>query len=328
MVAAAAIPAVIAGIQVGGVAISAMAKAIQALYGMAGDLNAQLDKHIADMQGSDNPTVSRSGRILEMAKLGFGIGYVTPVIIISVGQFLLGNTFAAVATIATAATMTNPIAMTCAAIGAIYYGWGALSDVERNEILDKLSIGLEVGIALISAVVRFVIDTTKGLLSSKNFEEMKKYVSAAAAGFGKSLGDITHKLTDVLSDSVDTIKRSSGRVFDATADLAGVLATETGKAINRTGESAGEAYDTVKGVGAKAIDSTVGALKRKPGAVAKKTTPDMKSTFAPVSQPAAQRPKAPKKRHALDLNGDGKVDHKDLMHAIKRKGRKGHTQLT
>jgi hypothetical protein len=29
--------------------------------------------------------------------------------------------------------------MTCAAIGAIYYGWGALSDVERDEILEKLS---------------------------------------------------------------------------------------------------------------------------------------------------------------------------------------------
>ena len=35
------------------------------------------------------------------------------------------------------------IAMTCAAIGAIYYGWSALSDVEREEMLDKLSKGLD-----------------------------------------------------------------------------------------------------------------------------------------------------------------------------------------
>ena len=160
--------------------LSAMARAIQELYGIASDFNQYLDKHIEEMKLSQNPTVSRTGRVLEMAKYGFGIGYITPVVVIAVGQLLLGNSLAAITTVATAATLSNPIAMTCAAIGAIYYGWGALSDKEREEILDRLSTGLEVGIEFIRSVVRFVIDKTKEVLSSKNITEFKGYIAAAA----------------------------------------------------------------------------------------------------------------------------------------------------
>jgi uncharacterized protein YjgD (DUF1641 family) len=155
-----------------------------------------------------------------MAKLGFGIGYITPVVVISVGQLLLGNTLSAITTIATAATLTNPIAMTCAAIGAIYYGWGALSDTEREEMLEKLSAGLEVGIELIKSIVRFVIDKTKELLSSKNIEEIKKYIGSAAAVFGKSLSDVTHKFTDVVSGSFDVFKKTTSFAMERTIDAA------------------------------------------------------------------------------------------------------------
>lgn len=247
---AAAIP--IAG---AGMVLSAMAQAIQSLYGMAVEINVYLDKHIEDMKGSENPTVSRSGRVLEMAKLGFGIGYITPVVIISVGQLLLGNTMAAIGTVATAATLTNPIAMTCAAIGAIYYGWGALSDVERNEMLAKLSKGLEIGIELINAMVRFVVETTKGLLDSKNFEEMKKYIGSAASVFGKTLSDVTHKFSDVVSDTFDTVKK------------------RTGEAIDKTAEVASQTYDTVKDAGVKVTDNTLEALGNlKSKVVSKKPT--------------------------------------------------------
>ena len=47
--------------------------------------------------------------------------------------------------------------MTCAAVGAILYGWNALSEQERNDILDRLSRGLEIGIELIKSIVIFVI---------------------------------------------------------------------------------------------------------------------------------------------------------------------------
>ena len=219
-------------------ALSAIAQAIKALYGMAEDVNEYLDKHIVEMKNSENPTISRTGRVLEMAKYGFGIGYITPVIVIAVGQLLLGNPLSALATVATAATLTNPVAMTCAAIGAIYYGWGALTDVERNEILDKLGKGLDVGIELIKSIVHFIVDKTKELLNSKNIEEMKKFIAAAAATFGKTLGDVTHKITDVVSDSFDVFRKKSGVAIDRTVDLASdayVTVKETaGKVANRT----------------------------------------------------------------------------------------------
>ena len=260
--------------------VSAMAKAVQSLYSMAGDINTYLDKHIEEMSASENPTIARSGRVMSMAKYGFGIGYITPVIVISAGQLLLGNTMAAIGTVATAATLTHPSAMTFAAIGAIYYGWGALSNIERNEILEKLSKGLEIGIALITAIVDFVVGKTKELLSSKNFEEMKKLISSAAAVFGKTLGDVTHKLADVASDSFDAVKKKSGEVAAKTGDLAGSLANKAGQVMENTAALAGQTYDTVKGAGKSASDSTMGAM---------------------------------------DLNGDGKVDLEDLKIAMKRK---------
>lgn len=257
----AVIPAAGIALEAGGIAMSVMAKAIHSLYGMAVDINEYLDKHIEDMTGSENPTISRSGRVLEMAKFGFGIGYITPVIVISVGQLLLGNTLAAVVTVATAATLTNPIAMTCGAIGAIYYGWGALSDIERNEILDKLSKGLEVGIALIASIVDFVVSKTKELLSSKNFEEMKKYIGSAAAVFGKTLGDVTHKFTDVVSDTFDVVKKKSTEAVAKTGELADELVAKGGEAIDKTAEVASQTYDTVKEASVKAADSTLDALE-------------------------------------------------------------------
>lgn len=232
-------PAIQVGAAVGGFALSAMARAIKTLYGMAVEINDYLDKHIEEMKGSENFTISRTGRVLEMAKFGFGIGYITPVVIIAVGQLLLGNQLLAVKAIATAATLTNPIAMTCAAIGAIYYGWGALSDRERNEILEKLSNGLEVGIELIKSIVRFVIDKTNELLSSKNIDEIKKFVGASAAVFGKTLGDVTHKVTDVVSDTFDVFAKKSGEAMETKIDAAS-------DGIRTVAETAHKVVDAIK----------------------------------------------------------------------------------
>lgn len=241
-------------------ALSVMAKAVKALYGMATEIDEYMDRHIEDMKGADNPTISRTGRILEMAKLGFGIGYITPVVIITVGQLLLGNTLSAITTVATAATLTNPIAMTCAAIGAIYYGWGALSDIERDEMLDKLSKGLEIGIELIKSVVRFVVEKTKELLSSKNIEEIKKFIGSAAAVFGKSLSDVTHKISDVVGDTLNVFKQKTGSAMEMTLEAAteayGAVATTTakvGNSVDTLKESFGEAVVKSKQVASEAL---------------------------------------------------------------------------
>jgi hypothetical protein len=217
MTAAAALPL---AMEVVGVAASAMVTAIRALYGIAYGINDFLDKHIGDMKGSDNPTIARTGRVLEAAKFGFGMGYISSVVIIAAGQMLLGNTLAAIGTAMTAATLTNPIAMTCAAIGAVYYGWNALSDRERNEMLERLSRGLTIGVELVKSVVRFVIEKTNELLSPKNIEEIKKYIGSAAAVFGRTLGDVTHRISDVVADTFDVVKEKAGKAVDRTIEVA------------------------------------------------------------------------------------------------------------
>lgn len=68
-------------------ALSPIAGAVAALYGMGVAINDYLDRHIQDMKGSENPTVSRTGAVLEMAKFGFGVGYLTSVVVISAGQY-------------------------------------------------------------------------------------------------------------------------------------------------------------------------------------------------------------------------------------------------
>jgi hypothetical protein len=247
-----------------------MAKAIQALYGMAADVNEYLDQHILDMKCSENPTISRTGRILEMAKMGFGIGYITPVVIIAVGQLLLGNPLSAISAVATAATMTNPIAMTCAAIGAIYYGWGALSDVERDEILEKLSRGLEVGIELIKSMVGFIINKTKELLSSKNIDDIKNFIESAASVFGKSLGDVTHKLSDVASDTFAVFKKQGSlaieRTFEAATDArenVALTAAKVGESVDSLKEKIGEAIFKTKDASSDILDTALTVIPEK-----------------------------------------------------------------
>lgn len=204
----------IAALPVAGFALSGMAQAIGGLYGVIGDMNAWMDKHIQDMQTSDNDTISRTGRVLEGAKLGFCLGYAVPVTVIAVGQYLLGNTLTAVVTIGSAATFTNPIAMTCAAVGAIYYGWNALSDDERGEALDKLSNGLEIGIELIRSVIRYVVEGLSNLMTSKHLIEFKEYISVGAKRFGKTLYDVTHDVSDKLSQLWTSATDAIAETFD------------------------------------------------------------------------------------------------------------------
>ncbi|WIT10765.1 hypothetical protein PFX98_17855 [Paucibacter sediminis] len=172
---------------------SAMGKAIQALYGVAGDANDFFNKHIAEMKTSSNPMIERTGRVLEAAKFGFGLGYMSSVVVIAVGQLILGNQLAATGAVATAAALSNPIAMSCAAFGAIYYGWNALTNSERDDILQKVCDGLQLGVELIKAVIGYVLQTAKDLLSSSVLKELATAVSSAAAQFGRTLAEIAHK---------------------------------------------------------------------------------------------------------------------------------------
>lgn len=228
--------------------LGAMAQAVATLYGVAGNLNDFLNDHLQAMQASDNITISTTGKILELAKFGFGLGYMSSVTIIAAGQYLLGNTFAAVATVATAATLSNPIAMTCGAVGAIVYGWSALSDEQRNAILDKLARGLEIGVELIKSIISFVIKTAKELFSSQTLKDLKNFISEKAALFGRSLSDITHLTVDVISDTAASVKKHAGVAIAGTVKVAGDASDMVGETLSGIGKAAGQAIEDGKEV--------------------------------------------------------------------------------
>jgi len=257
---------------VGGAALSGMAKAVYGLYGMANSINDFIDVHIDKMKASDNHTVSQTGQVIESAKYGFGLGYMSSVVIIATGQYLLGNTMAAVGTVASAVAFTNPIAMTCAAVGAIYYGWSALSEKERNAILANLTKGLEMGAELIKSIIEFLIAKTKELLSAKSIAEFKNYIKDHADRFGKSLYDITGKIADLAVGAADMVGGITVRVGNLTAAAAGSTTTALKLAMDKTGEVAASAagatssalrvaYDKTGQTASSVADSTSSALK-------------------------------------------------------------------
>lgn len=236
-----------------------MIESIKTLYGIADDINDYINEHIEKMKMSENPTISRTGRVLEMGKYGFGIGYMSSVIVVAVGQLILGNTLAAISTAATAATLTNPIAMTCAAVGAIYYGWSALTEQEKNEILEKLSAGLGTGVELIKSVIRFVTEKAKELFSPENLDEIKKYISNAAHVFGKTLGEVTKKIIDKVSDGLDTIKSGTAKAFDSTAELASEALDSVKEHGGKAAECTSAAFSSVK----EQVEKTIEGIKSK-----------------------------------------------------------------
>lgn len=229
------------------VTLGPIALAIKALYNMGEAVNDFVDRHIATLKQSDSPIIASTGRVLEAAKLGFGLGYVSSVAIIAAGQLLLGNPLAAAGAVASAATLTNPIAMTCAAVGALYYGWGALSEKERAALLDRLTDGLQMGMELIKALIEFVVRKTNEFLSSRQLTEFKVFIKTQAASFGKSLYDVTHAVGDMVrgaaefagdiaTQAVDLTGSTSRKAAAAASDAATKVATTATDAARSIGD--------------------------------------------------------------------------------------------
>ncbi len=182
---------------------SSMAKAVRGLYGAAKGLNKFVDQHIDDMKASTDASVAGTGRVLEGAKQGLFLGYAAPVVIIATGQLLLGNPLSAVGTVASAATLMNPVASTCAAIGAIWFGWKALSKSEQDALLGKLSKGFSLAVEDIHEVIVFALNLLKSTFGSKELQALKGLLVAFAEKIGRSMYAITGKLKDLIYSTVD-----------------------------------------------------------------------------------------------------------------------------
>ena len=208
------------------------------------------------MQQSPEPTIARTGRILAAAKEGFGVGYISSATLIAAGQLLLGNPLTMIESAWTIATMTNPFVMTAAAVGAVVYGYSALNDAERQALHDQLSRGLTIGVELVKSIIRFARDTAKTLLSEENLAQLKGYVADQAKLFGRTLSDVTHKLGDVVSDGVDTVKdkaRQTGQVI-----------AERGTAVREKAEDAADVIGDVVVKTKRKVRSQAAALPALP----------------------------------------------------------------
>lgn len=205
------------GLSVINVDLSAMTKAIKALYGVAGAVDEFIDRHIEELKASTNATIACTGRVLESAKAGFGIGYLSSVTIMATGQLLLGNPLAAAGVVTSSVTLTNPVAMTCAAVGAIVYGWSALNPTEQADVLARLSTGLEMGVELIRALIAFLLRQMAELLNSKQLSEFKQFIKQQAAQFGRTLSDVTRKVGDFVADATEKAGELAVHAADVSA---------------------------------------------------------------------------------------------------------------
>lgn len=249
----------------GGFALNGIYSVIRGLYQVAGDINEWVDDHIEQMKGSDNLTHARTGRVLEGAKYGFGMGYIAPVVVISLGQFLCGFTKDSLLTVGSAAIGSNPIAMTCAALGAVYYGWNALSEQEKSDTIERLRKDLNVGAELVKSIANFVILKTKELLSSESLQELKDFITKSAQSFGKTLGDVTHAFTDITRDALVKTKD----VVETNAEKVKERAEVT---YNKMKESSGKLMDSVSQTTENLVEKSKEILRYKNDAIADDNT--------------------------------------------------------
>lgn len=224
-------------------------KALALSYGAplaARGIQSFFNSQFETMKASDNAMVSQSGRVLEATAFGYGIGYVTPVAIIAAGQLILGNPLGAVGTVGSAIILSNPIAATCAAAGALIYGYSALTDYERERLLESIADGLEVGKQLIASIIDFFIGEMHKALDSNALAQLKAEVAKYAIALGGSIADVTRAL-------IDRVQVGLGHAYDGAAYL---------------GQGAGEALAAVAASGSaiagSTIDQIAGLMGRQP----------------------------------------------------------------
>ena len=198
--------------------ITALAAAGHAVSGVAAavkEANDLTDSMIANLKANENLTINRVGRVLEGVKFGFLLGYVSPSILTAVGVCLTTGSLT-MATGAGIALIANPVASVSAAVGAVFFGWKALSDREREDVINQVGDFLKVGVEQIKAVVEFAIKLMKDLFTADNIQEIKETVAEAAATVGRHISDITKSLGDKISKVGQSIADTATNISNGT----------------------------------------------------------------------------------------------------------------
>lgn len=210
-------------------------------------LNIWFKDHFDHLKASEIEAVSQVGTVLDGATAGFGIGYFSSTAVIAAGQLMLGNTLEGAVAVGSSALFSNPVAATCASIGAVYYGYHALSDEEREKFLSALEDGLEVGKEFIKSLISYVETSLTRLVNSETLQSLRAYVSEYAAFFGKNIADITRSVSDraiLLAHQATTAAydaaASVGSAVYSGAAIAGDYGGKAGSAISTASSDVGK----------------------------------------------------------------------------------------
>ena len=170
-----------------------------------------VNEHIAQLVSSDNEVIARTGFVLARASEGFGLGHRVPLSLIAMGQTMLGVDLA----VATPFLASNPAAFTAAAIGAVYWGYRALSDDEKVQLHALIAEAFDFGVELVKMIADFCIKTLKSVLDSEAFAELRRYVAEAANAAGSSLYEVTGRIYDRVSEVANSAKNAATSVGTA-----------------------------------------------------------------------------------------------------------------
>ena len=226
-------------------ALKAAGHAVTGVAAAVKEANDLTDSMIDNLKANENLTINRVGRTLEGIKFGFLLGYVSPSILTAVGVCLTGGDllFAAGAGIA---VLGNPVAATCAAVGAVFFGWKALSDNEREQILSRVGKFLNVGWEQIKAVVEFAIKLMKDLFTADNLKEIKETVAEAALAVGGHISDITKSVRDKVSKFADMVRNTASAAAGAVSETAEGATNAVKGAADQVSSGASKAGHKVK----------------------------------------------------------------------------------
>lgn len=243
--------ALLAGPIIGGSVVKGLAIAYGAPAAASG-IQKFFGTQFQGMKAPDNMMVAQSGRILEATVAGYGIGYVTPVAIMAAGHLILGNPLSALGTIGSAAILSNPIAATCAAAGALFYGYAALTESERAQLIASIASGLAVGEQLIRSIIEFFIAEMKKALDADALAQLKARVAEYALAFGSNIAEVTRAL-------VDRVQVGFGNAYDGVVQLGQGASGAMLSAATSGSAFAGKAIDQIT-----ALVVTQGSRKEEP----------------------------------------------------------------
>jgi hypothetical protein len=220
-----------AAISSSGFEASPVVAAIRAIYRTAVGLSEFIDEHIEALMRSADAVAQATGRVLSAAKKGLAYGYAAPIIAIAIGQMLLGNPLSAITGAVSMAI--SPVALTCAAIGAIWLGWRALTDAERTTVLERAAAGLDLTLYVVRSVVDFVEEKARRIFQSGETEGVTALVREQAKVFGRTLHSITKSVGDRIKDVVPRKPPTPEGGHEALVEVLGLMTTEELRAFAR-----------------------------------------------------------------------------------------------